>query len=80
MEGTMAKNIIHLVFESGSGYGASFNAFHKKEDAKDYFKGVCEAESAFEDLSPEEQKEVLDAEEFRFNGDELIQILPISVS
>ena len=72
--------IIYLVFEAGSGYGASFNAFYKKDDAKKFFEQLVNEYSEFTDMTPEEQKEVLDNEELRCKDDNVIYIVPLSVS
>ena len=70
----------YLVYEAGSGYGASFNAFTTKAKAKKFFEQLVNEYSDFTDMSSKEQKEVLDNEELRRHDDNVMMIVPIAIN
>lgn len=71
---------VYLVYEAGSGYGASFNAFDTEAKAKDYFEQLVNEYSEFEDMTPTQQKEVLDNSELRCNDGNVMYITELEVA
>jgi len=70
---------IYVVSETGSGYGASINAFTTEEKAKKFFEQLVNEYDDFTNMTPEEQKEVLDNEELRCHDDNVMKIIPTTL-
>jgi hypothetical protein len=69
-----------MVFESGSGYGESFNLFTTKKKAMDHFVQVCNERCEFTDTDAAAQKVILDNEELQCDDGEVIKIVPLALN